>query len=120
MVQRTDARRGSRYPAVTVAKYTITSIDNTSIGAGGRSVKRGEFDDADEAIACAQQLVSKALLEHLADASDAHDLMKRYMTHGREVPMIYGEPRVSFHAYQYARQKAEEWFREGQGASQDP
>ncbi len=92
--------------------YTITSIDNSSVGAGGRSVKRGEYDDADQAIAFAQQLVGKALLEHFLDAKDENDLMARYMTSGREVPMIYGEPRAQFHAYRYARQKASELFAE--------
>jgi hypothetical protein len=40
----------------------------------------------------------------------AHDLMAQYMLRGSEVPMIYGEPRVAFHAYQYARTKANAMF----------
>ena len=95
-----------------MAIYTITSIDNASVGAGGRPVNRGEYDDADQAIACAQQLVSQALLEHFLDAKDENDLMARYMTSGREVPMIYGEPRAEFHAYRYARHRAAELFAE--------
>ena len=31
---------------------------------------------------------------------------------GSDVPMIYGEPRVAFHAYQYAREKATALFAE--------
>ncbi len=92
--------------------YTITSIDNASVGTGGRSVNRGEYNDADQAIACAQELVNEALLEHFLDAKDENDLMARYMTAGRDVPMIYGEPRAEFHAYRYARQRAGEMFTE--------
>ena len=44
-----------------MARYTITSIDNNSIGAGGSSAIRGEFDDSDAALARAQQLVNGAL-----------------------------------------------------------
>ena len=93
-----------------MARYTIMSIDNNSIGAGGSSAKRGEFDDSDAALARAQQLVNGALQELFTDARDANELMTRYMVRGTEVPMIYGEPRVAFHAYQYARARANELF----------
>ena len=36
--------------------------------------------------------------------------MAHYTRQGSEVPMIYGEPRVAFHAYQYARERANELF----------
>ncbi|MEP7058495.1 MAG: hypothetical protein ABI809_12065 [Caldimonas sp.] len=103
-----------------MAIYTITSIDNASVGTGARSVKRGEYGDADQAIACAQRLVSEALLEHFLDARDENDLMARYMTSGREVPMIYGEPRAEFHAYRYARQRAGELFAEKRSLVRPP
>jgi hypothetical protein len=93
-----------------MARYSITSIDNNSIGAGGSSSKRGEFDDADAALARAEQLVNGALQDLLPTAGDAHELMARYMVRGSEVPMIYGEPRVAFHAFQYARTRANELF----------
>ena len=93
-----------------MARYSITSIDNNSIGTGGSSCKRGEFDDADAALARAEQLVNGALQDLLPTASDAHELMARYMVRGSEVPMIYGEPRVAFHAFQYARTRANELF----------
>ena len=93
-----------------MASYTIMSIDNNSIGAGGSSAKRGEFDDSDAALARAQQLVNGALQALLTDARDANELMTHYMVRGTEVPMIYGEPRVAFHAYQYARARANELF----------
>jgi hypothetical protein len=94
-----------------MAKYTITSIDNNnSIGAGGSSSKRGEFDDADAALARAEQLVNGALQDLLPSASNAHELMAQYMVCGTEVPMIYGEPRVAFHAYRYTRTRANELF----------
>ena len=93
-----------------MARYTITSIDNNSIGAGGAASKRGEFDDADAALAHAQALVDGSLQRLLADARDAHELMAHYMVRGSEVPMIYGEPRVAFHAYRYARTRANHLF----------
>ena len=93
-----------------MARYTITSIDNSSIGAGGAASKRGEFDDADTALARAQELVDGALQRLLEGARDAHELMAHYMVRGAEVPMIYGEPRVAFHAYRYARTRANELF----------
>ena len=96
-----------------MARYSITSIDNGSIGTGGSSFKRGEFDDADAARARAEQLVDGALEQLLPTASDAHDLMTLYMIRGSEVPMIYGEPRVPFHAFQYARRRATALFSAG-------
>jgi hypothetical protein len=96
-----------------MARYSITSIDNSSIGTGGSSFKRGEFDDADAALARAEQLVNGALEQLLPTARDAHDLMARYMIRGSEVPMIYGEPRVAFHAFQYARTQATALFSAG-------
>ena len=93
-----------------MARYMITSIDNGSIGAGGSSSKRGEYNDADAALDRAQQLVNCALQQLFNGATDANDLMTRYMARGSEVPMIYGEPRVAFHAYQYARTRANELF----------
>ena len=38
--------------------------------------------------------------------------MAKYMREGSEVPMIYGEPRLEFHAYRYAREKATALFAE--------
>ncbi len=93
-----------------MARYSIVSIDNGSIGQGGSRHDRGEFDSAEAAIGHAKHLVDGALLEHFRDAASAHDLMGRYMRKGSEVPMIYGEPRVEFHAYQYAREKANAMF----------
>jgi|ERR1017187_7634481 hypothetical protein len=93
-----------------MSRYRVVSIDNDSFGGGGSPRKRGEFDDGQQAIAHAQQLVDKALLEHFSSAKSAEDLMTYYTTHGSEVPMIYGEPRLAFHAYQYAREKANAMF----------
>jgi len=93
-----------------VARYTIVSIDNGNISQGGSRHDRGEFDSAEAALDHAMQLVDGALLEHFSGASSAHDLMSRYMRKGKEVPMIYGEPRVEFHAYRYAREKANAMF----------
>ena len=93
-----------------MTRYKIVSIDNGRFGAGGSAMDRGEFDDASAAIAHAQSLVDAALTEHFPAAKDAHDLMTRYTMHGSEVPMIYGEPRLGFHAYQYAREKANAMF----------
>ena len=93
-----------------MARYSIVSIDNGNIAQGGSRQERGEFDSAEAAITHAKRLVDEALLEHFTGASSAHDLMARYMRDGSEVPMIYGEPRVAFHAYQYAREKANAMF----------
>jgi hypothetical protein len=93
-----------------MARYSIVSIDNGDFGDGGSPAKRGDFEDGDEAIARAKQLVDEALLKHFASAKSAHELMTAYTIHGSEVPMIYGEPRLAFHAYQYAREKANALF----------
>jgi hypothetical protein len=93
-----------------MSRYRVVSIDNDSFSGGGVSRKRGEFDDGEAAIAHARSLVDEALLEHFGSATSAEDLMNYYMTHGSEVPQIFGEPRVAFHAYQYAREKANAMF----------
>ena len=98
-----------------MARYTIVSIDNETIGRGGRSVDRGEFESAEAALGRAKELVDGALLEHFPGAASANELMSRYMLQGSEVPMIYGEPRVAFSAYRYAREKANEMFSSAQG-----
>ena len=95
-----------------MARYSVVSIDNETIGRGGRPESRGEFENADAAIDRARQLVDAALLEHFPGAASAHELMARYVREGSEVPMIYGEPRLDFHAYRYAREKATALFAE--------
>lgn len=92
-----------------MSKYTIVSIDNARVGLGGLPVQRGEFASADAALDHAKALVDQAL-QDLGAAESAHDLMARYMRFGSEVPMIYGEPRVDFHAFRYAREKANAMF----------
>jgi len=93
-----------------MARYNVVSIDNETIGRGGRPEDRGEFESAEAAIGRAKHLVDAALLEHFAAAASVHELMGKYMREGSEVPMIYGEPRVDFHAYRYAREKATALF----------
>ena len=90
-------------------RYTIVSIDNAHPGQAAATVSRGEFEDGEAAVKRAKELVDKALAL-LGPASSTHDLMALYMRRGSEVPMIYGEPRVAFHAYQYAREKASAMF----------
>lgn len=92
-----------------MAKYNIVSIDNANVGQTSARLDRGEFESAEAAIGHAKALVDKALLQ-LGDATSAHDLMAQYTRRGSEVPMIYGEPRIGFHAYQYAREKANAMF----------
>ena len=90
-------------------RYNIVSMNNADAGHGGKRLDRGEFDSAEAALACARQLVDRALHE-LGTVSSAQELMTQYTRRGSEVPMIYGEPRVAFHAYQYAREKANSLF----------
>ena len=93
-----------------MARYNVVSIDNETIAQGGRPEARGEFESAEAAIGRAKELVDAALLEHFPGAASAHELMAKYMREGSEVPMIYGEPRLEFHAYRYAREKATSLF----------
>jgi hypothetical protein len=95
-----------------MARYNVVSIDNETIAQGGRPEARGEFESAEAAIGRARQLVDAALLEHFPGSSSVHELMAKYMREGSEVPMIYGEPRLDFHAYRYAREKATALFAE--------
>ena len=108
-----DARgawKGRSHELPKVSRYKVVSIDNGSFGSGGSPMDRGEFDDVDAAIRHAKSLVDGALLEHFGGATTAHELMSSYTIHGSEVPMIYGEPRASFHAYQYARERSNAMF----------
>ncbi len=95
-----------------MAQYNIVSIDNSRVGLGGARVDRGDFPSGEAALVAAKQLVDDAL-KLLAGASSAHELMALYMRSGSEVPMIYGEPRVDFHAYRYAREKSNVMFPSG-------
>ena len=58
-----------------MARYSVVSIDNETIGRGGRSESRGEFDSAEAALGRARQLVDDALAEHFPGASSVHELM---------------------------------------------
>ena len=91
-------------------RYTVLSIDNGSFGRGGPNTRRQEFDSPQDAVAYAQMLVDGALTLHFDSARSAHDLMTLYTISGSAVPKIYGEPRVEFHAYRYAREKANSMF----------
>ena len=92
-----------------MARYTVVSIDNARVGQAGVRADSTEFESGDAALAHARELVERALRE-LGGAASAHELMAQYMRRGSEVPMIYGEPRVAFHAYQYARERADAMF----------
>jgi hypothetical protein len=92
-----------------MTKYHIISFNNASSGQGTARSHRGDFDSADAALEHAKRLVDRALVE-LGATSSAHELMAQYTRRGSEVPMIYGEPRVAFHSYQYARERATAMF----------
>ena len=92
-----------------MARYNVVSIDNAHVDKGGARVDRGEFESPEAALGRARELVDGALVR-LGVAASAHELMALYMRHGSEVPMIYGEPRIDFHAYRYAREKANAMF----------
>jgi hypothetical protein len=92
-----------------MARYNVVSMNNADAGRGGGRLDRGEFDDAEAALAHAKSLVDEALAQ-LGAISSAQEMMAQYCRRGSEVPMIYGEPRVAFHAYQYAREKANAIF----------
>ena len=100
-----------------MARYRIISIDNGSFGDGGDPMNRGEFDDPNAALDRAIELVDEALGRCFPSVKDAKGLMDLYTIYGDEVPMIYGEPRINFNAYDYARVKAASMFAEKFGAS---
>lgn len=101
------------------SRYTVVSIDNASFAEGGLRRKKREFDDSRDAIEYAQGLIDGALNLHFGGAKSAHELMIRYTISGSEVPKIYGEPGADFHAYRYAREKAEAMFaRSANGAAE--
>jgi hypothetical protein len=102
--------RASMSDNTPASRYTVHSIDNGSFGAGALRTKKREFDDPQEAIAYAQGLVDEALSLHFGSAESAHELMTLYTISGSEVPKIHGEPRADFHAYRYAREKADAMF----------
>ena len=90
-------------------RYTVVSFNNAHPDRVGASLRRDEFDSDKEALTHAKQLVEQAL-EQLGAVSSAHELMIQYARRGTEVPIIYGEPRIAFHAYQCAREKANAMF----------
>ena len=90
-------------------RYTVVSFNNAHAGGAGAPLIRCEFDSGEKALTHAKQLVEQAL-EQLGAVSSAHELMMQYTRRGSEVPMIYGEPRIAFHAYQCAREKANAMF----------
>jgi len=75
-----------------------------------RPRRKREFGDSQVAIKYAQGLIDGVLNLHFGGAKSAHELMTHYTISGSEVPKIYGEPGADFHAYRYAREKAEAMF----------
>lgn len=92
-----------------MSRYTVVSFNNAHPDRAGASLRRDEFDSDEEALTHAKRLVDHAL-EQLGAVSSAHELMTQYARRGSAVPIIYGEPRIAFHAYQCARQKANAMF----------
>ncbi|HEV8247503.1 MAG TPA: hypothetical protein VGP93_17120, partial [Polyangiaceae bacterium] len=85
------------------------SFNNAQPDRARALLRRDEFDSDEEALTHAKRLVDRAL-EQLGAVSSAHELMTQYARRGSEVPIIYGEPRIAFHAYQCAREKANAMF----------
>jgi hypothetical protein len=64
----------------------------------------GEFDVAEEAIACLKREIDKQLLKSLNEGKTAKEAYDQFSLYG-EVPIIRGEPSIYIQPYEYAKQR---------------
>ncbi|CAB4904779.1 unannotated protein [freshwater metagenome] len=73
----------------------------------GSLLQVGEFDTAEEAIACLKRSIDKQLMESLNDGKTPKEAYDQFSLYG-EVPIIDGEPRVYVQPYEYAQKRVKE------------
>lgn len=99
----------SRFPPLSIKRYQVVSYDVCDEPAGNAYMRlQGEFDLREEALACAQAVIDRDL-ENYASEGSAEAIYDQYGSFG-EGAMIFGEPTVDFHCYEYARKRADALF----------
>ena len=64
----------------------------------------GEFDTAEEAIKCLEQVIDKQLLASVNEGKTPKEAYDQFSLYG-EIPIIQGEPRVYVQPYVYAKRR---------------
>jgi hypothetical protein len=87
--------------------YIVESYDNYDAPSERRHLKHGEFQHGAEALAAAQRVIDKDLLSAITAGKSAAEALELWRHFG-EVPMIFGEPRIGFDPFEYAKRRAAE------------
>jgi hypothetical protein len=85
----------------------VESYDNFHYADGGDWMTNGEFDSADEALACAQGIIDAFLEKEYQPGISAKDLQRRFQTFG-EVPCFRNEEGLAFEPYDYLARRIKE------------
>lgn len=100
----------SRFPPRGTKRYQVVSYDVSDEPAGDAITRlQGEFDTAEEALACARAVVDRDLAHLSTSCKTAADLASQFSNFG-EGAMIFGEPRQYFNPYAYAQDRAGQLF----------
>ena len=87
------------------AAYRVVSYGSFQTGDSDGLHDHGECDDAEGAIKMARFVVDSSLRQDAAAAASAEELARRYPDFG-VIPVIWGEPKVTFNPHAYARESA--------------
>jgi hypothetical protein len=74
---------------------------------GSGFLLHGDFDSADEALACAQGVIDQFLKEQYRPGKSAKDLNTLFLCYG-EVPCIHSNEGLAFEPYQYLARRIKE------------
>ena len=98
-----------RFPPPSKKRYQVVSYDVSEEPAGEAFFRlRGEFDSANEALACARAVVDRDLEGYSSEAT-ADAMYGQFSSFG-EGALIWGAPKVEFNPYAYARERANQVF----------
>jgi guanosine-3',5'-bis(diphosphate) 3'-pyrophosphohydrolase len=87
------------------AAYRVVSYGSFQTGDNDGLHDHGPCDDADSAIRMARFVVDSSLRQDAGAASSAEELARRYPDFG-VIPVIWGEPKVTFNPHAHARESA--------------
>jgi hypothetical protein len=85
-------------------RYTVETYDAYDDPAERRHLVMGGFDEADEALKCAKEIVDCFLSDQLGHGKSPEEARKMFSCYG-EVPMIFGEPKINFNPFDYADER---------------
>ncbi|MEO8005429.1 MAG: hypothetical protein ABI771_11025 [Betaproteobacteria bacterium] len=87
-------------------KYTVSAYENGEFP-NPTWIDEGTFDNAADAISCAQGIIDRSLAYFMKPGTEAKDLKSSYMCYG-EVPSIFNDQGLKWDTYEYVHKRIRE------------